>query len=343
MFPFWGAPVLIYAPWEVATEMHQRLRTLAHRGLRPVGILLSPSDQWAGEGRVEVDVPMFDLREAPQVALQHHVSWALVADHARSDSEPLMPRELATIPNRILMSISTLDLGLWDSVYTIGTFKGVRVGGNCPHAFKLAIKRGLDLALTIPALVLLAPFLATVAVLIRLSSPGPVLYGQKRVGRGGREFTAWKFRTMVENASEALEAHLAADPVARREWNETHKLKKDPRVTSIGRFLRTTSLDELPQLWNIVVGEMSIVGPRPIVNSPTYDASYIEDYPDEFEVYKSVRPGLTGLWQISCRNNGVYELRIYWDMYYIRHWSLWLDGFIILRTFRTVLLREGSS
>ena len=341
--PFWGAPVLIHGPWEVATEMYHRLNSLSHRGLRPVGILLSPSNQWAEERGVDDSIPTFDLREAQQVALKNHVSWALVADRHQATSEELMPRELATIPNRILMSISTLDLGLWDSVYTVGSFRGVRVGGIQPHTFKLSIKRLHDVVLSTTALVLLAPFLATVALLIRLSSPGPVLFGQKRVGKGGREFTAWKFRTMVQNASEVLEAHLAAHPDDQREWNETHKLKKDPRVTAIGRFLRTTSLDELPQLWNIVVGEMSIVGPRPIVDSPTYDASYIEDYPDEFEVYKTVRPGLTGLWQISCRNNGVYELRIYWDMYYIRHWSLWLDGFIVLRTFRTVLMREGTS
>lgn len=343
LMPIWGAPVLIYAPWEVATEMYHRLDSLAHRGLRPVGILLSPNDQWASEQSAEDSIPTFDIREAEQAALAHHVSWVLVADHARADAEELMPRELAAIPNRILMSISTLDLGLWDSVYTVGTFKGVRVGGNLPHASTLTLKRGLDLGLTIPAMILLAPFLATVALLIRCSSRGPILFGQRRVGKGGHEFTAWKFRTMVGNASEVLDAYLASHPEAQREWIQTHKLRNDPRVTAIGRFLRTTSLDELPQLWNIVVGEMSLVGPRPIVDSPTYDASYIEEYPDEFEVYKTVRPGLTGLWQISCRNNGVYELRIYWDMYYIRHWSLWLDGFIILRTFRTVLLREGTS
>ena len=148
---------------------------------------------------------------------------------------------------------------------------------------------------------------------------------------------------MVPNADQVLQQCLQSNPDFRREWEETHKLKNDPRVTWIGRFLRTTSLDELPQLWNILCGEMSVVGPRPIVDSSDYDATYIRDYPREFAVYTSVRPGLTGMWQVTCRNSGVYEMRIYWDMYYIRNWSLWLDLYIILRTIRTVLLREGSA
>ncbi len=118
-------------------------------------------------------------------------------------------------------------------------------------------------------------------------------------------------------------------------------MKNDPRVTAIGKLLRATSLDELPQLWNVLKGEMSLVGPRPIVDSPSYDASYVRQYRDEFEAYKTVRPGLTGLWQVRCRNNGVYDLRIYWDMYYIRNWSIWLDLYLIMRTIKTVVMREG--
>lgn len=106
-----------------------------------------------------------------------------------------------------------------------------------------------------------------------------------------------------------------------KEWDETRKLSNDPRVTKIGSFLRATSFDELPQLWNILIGGMSSVGPRPIIDSPTYDAFYVHQYFEEFEAYKTVRPGLTGLWQVSCRNSGVYELRIYWYMYYIRNWA----------------------
>ena len=156
-------------------------------------------------------------------------------------------------------------------------------------------------------------------------------------------FAAWKFRSMVPNAERVLQQMLDTDPALRREWELTHKLKRDPRVTWIGRLIRATSLDELPQLWNIFRGDMSLVGPRPIINRPDYDAQYIEEYPAEYAAYCSVRPGLTGLWQITCRNNGVYEMRIYWDMYYIKNSCFWLDLYIILRTIRTVLLREGAS
>jgi lipopolysaccharide/colanic/teichoic acid biosynthesis glycosyltransferase len=138
-----------------------------------------------------------------------------------------------------------------------------------------------------------------------------------------------------------LHDYLREHPEAQAEWDDKHKLKNDPRVTRIGKFLRSTSLDELPQLWNVFTGEMSLVGPRPIINSPTYDAGYISDYPAEYEAYKSVRPGVTGLWQVRCRNRGVYEMRIYYDMYYIRNWGIWLDLYLILATFKTVLLREG--
>ncbi|MCL4112860.1 UNVERIFIED_CONTAM: hypothetical protein GTU68_046178 [Idotea baltica] len=207
----------------------------------------------------------------------------------------------------------------------------------------LAAKRVLDIFLTLCAFVFGFPVFATLCLCIRLSSPGPLFYSQKRIGRYGKEFDAWKFRSMFTNADAVLDQYLAATPAAKAEWDQTRKLSNDPRVTTIGRFLRASSLDELPQLWNVLCGEMSLVGPRPIVDSKTYDAAYVRDYPNEFESYKTVRPGLSGLWQIRCRNRGVYELRIYWDMYYIRNWSIWLDFFIIFRTIRTMVMREGTA
>src|SRR5262249_30135388 len=160
-------------------------------------------------------------------------------------------------------------------------------------------------------LILASPFLLGIAIAIKLSSPGPIFYSQKRIGLGGRIFSAWKFRSMVPDAEKVLQQYLDSDPEIRREWVTTHKLKNDPRVTWIGKLLRTTSRDELPQLWNILRGDMSLVGPRPIVDSPQYDGAYVHDYPQEYSAYTSMRPGLTGLWQVTCRNNGVYEMRIY--------------------------------
>ena len=165
----------------------------------------------------------------------------------------------------------------------------------------------------------LLPLLLLVTILIKLDSPGPLFYGQQRLGQYGTPFVAWKFRTMVENADQVLENYLQANPVLRQQWDADHKLRYDPRVTTIGRLLRRTSLDELPQLWNVLRGEMSLVGPRPIVGDE------IERYAETYRLYTRVLPGLTGLWQVSGRNNISYPARVNLDAYYVRNWSVWLD------------------
>src|SRR5690606_27026488 len=154
--------------------------------------------------------------------------------------------------------------------------------------------------------------------------------------RNGRAFKMWKFRSMIEGAEEKLEAYLAADPTARAEWAETQKLKNDPRVTPLGRILRRTSLDELPQLWNILVGDMSLVGPRPIVRDE------IDRYQAVYPLYMQSRPGLTGLWQVSGRSNTSYARRIVLDKIYIRRWSFAMDIGILLRTIPAVLFGRGA-
>lgn len=206
----------------------------------------------------------------------------------------------------------------------------------------VVVKRCFDVMASATLLVLGSPILATLALLVRLGSSGDILFGQQRVGRCGRSFMAWKFRTMVPNAEAVLASHLESNPALKSEWEDGHKLRNDPRITSIGHFLRKTSLDELPQLWNVLVGEMSLVGPRPIVDDAQYDRAYIEDFPDVFESYQQVRPGITGLWQVSGRNLTSYEDRVEFDRFYLANWSLSFDVYILLRTLKTVLLREGA-
>jgi lipopolysaccharide/colanic/teichoic acid biosynthesis glycosyltransferase len=176
----------------------------------------------------------------------------------------------------------------------------------------------------------------TIAVVIRVTSPGPVFFGHDRIGRNRKVFRAWKFRSMHVNADELLEEHLASNPEAREEWAKDQKLKDDPRLTLVGRFLRRTSLDELPQLWNVICGDMSLVGPRPIVEGE------VGKYGTEFERYMSVPPGITGLWQVSGRNNTTYEERIQLDATYVENWSLALDAYILGRTFEAVFTGEGA-
>lgn len=198
-----------------------------------------------------------------------------------------------------------------------------------------ASKRAFDLVMTALILFYLAPLLGIVYLLVRRDG-GPAFYGHTRIGAGGDSFKCWKFRTMVVDAEAALKELLERDPVAAAEWQRDFKLKKDPRVTAIGRFLRATSLDELPQLYNVLLGEMSLVGPRPIVRDEMvrYGANIVE--------YLSCRPGLTGLWQVSGRNDVSYRQRVALDTDYARHWSMGRDLVILLRTIGVVAKRSGA-
>ncbi len=198
------------------------------------------------------------------------------------------------------------------------------------------VKRTFDVVTAVTAIMMLIPLLIGIAILVRATSPGPILYGHKRIGFGGKSFNCWKFRTMVVNGNVVLERCLRDHPAMRKEWTETQKLKDDPRVTPMGRVLRKLSIDELPQLFNILTGDMSVVGPRPIVTDET------RRYGPSLGHYLRTRPGLTGLWQISGRSDTGYRQRIILDRCYARNWSVLCDIGIILRTIPAVLRSNGS-
>ncbi len=198
------------------------------------------------------------------------------------------------------------------------------------------VKRTLDIVLVILASPVLLPLFLGIAAAVRFSSPGPVLFSHRRIRKHGEFFSMWKFRTMCVDSAQVLEDHLAANPEARREWRETHKLKRDPRVTRVGFFLRRMSLDEVPQFWNVLHGAMSLVGPRPIV------AAEVEKYGEYFEEYCKVKPGLTGLWQVSGRNEVSYEKRVQLDCRYVHSWSLLGDVKIMSQTLSSVVNQDGA-
>ena len=198
------------------------------------------------------------------------------------------------------------------------------------------IKRSLDILLVLVSAPVILPLLAIVVAAVRLSSPGPIFFSHRRIRRHGTFFTMWKFRTMCTNSSEILENYLAAHPEARAEWRRTHKLRHDPRITRVGAILRRTSLDELPQLWNIFNGSMTLVGPRPIV------AAEVEKYGEYFADYCLVKPGLTGLWQVSGRSAVDYPERVKLDRRYAHNWSLRGDLKILLKTFGAVINQDGA-
>jgi exopolysaccharide production protein ExoY len=197
-------------------------------------------------------------------------------------------------------------------------------------------KRGLDIVVATGALVALWPLFLLVMASVRLSDSGPIFYAQERIGFNGRRFRCLKFRTMVTDADRRLDVYLRSNPDAAQEWRDTQKLRDDPRVTAIGRLLRVSSMDELPQIWNVLRGDMSVVGPRPIVTAE------ISRYGTHFATYTSTRPGITGLWQVMGRSDCTYDQRVRYDVSYVENWSLTSDLAIILRTAYTVLRRRGS-
>ncbi|MES5097771.1 sugar transferase [Agrobacterium sp. BA1120] len=197
-------------------------------------------------------------------------------------------------------------------------------------------KRSFDVSSALLALLVLSPIFLMIMALVKFSDRGPAFYGHRRVGHNGRSFHCLKFRTMVMNGDEVLRQYLSANPDAAEEWKSTRKLKDDPRVTAIGTVLRKLSLDELPQLINIIRGEMSVVGPRPVVDE---ELNY---YESAASYYLSTRPGLTGLWQISGRNDVSYKARVDFDTQYVRNWSMMQDVFIIVKTIPAVCMSRGS-
>ncbi len=240
-------------------------------------------------------------------------------------------KRLLLIPN--LEQISSYGVNAFD----FGGVLGLEVRHNLLDAGQQTLKRAMDILLVLFGGLLISPFLGLLWLLLKWDSKeAGAFFGHTRIGKGNREFCAWKFRTMVPNADAKLEEFLAQNPEALVEWEANHKLKNDPRVTWLGRILRRYSIDELPQLWNVLKGEMSLIGPRPIVSDE------VRHYGSRFDPYTWVRPGLTGLWQISGRNDTTYEERVSLDEYYVRNWSIWLDIYILARTVAVVLQRKGA-
>ena len=198
------------------------------------------------------------------------------------------------------------------------------------------LKRIFDLVFTTVGSLLISPILIGLVIAVAISNKGHVIFAHQRVGRNGILFPCYKFQTMIPNAQEALEKYLKENPAARKEWEENFKLEHDPRVTKLGAFLRKTSLDELPQLWNVIKGDMSLVGPRPIVTKE------IERYGENFREYSMVLPGITGMWQASGRSDTTYEERVEMDTWYVRNWSVWIDLMYLFKTVKAVFCGKGA-
>ncbi len=332
---WWGYPVLVLGAGRTGEMLARTLRQAPGLGLRPVAFL---DDDPAKPARV-AGLPVLGGTElAPRVAREAGIRHVLVAmpGAGRERLLQIVERYGSSFPHLLVVPDLFGLSSLWVAARDLQGTVALEVRQQLLLPGPRLLKRVLDLVATVALGLVSLPLVALLAVAIKLDSPGPVFFGQVRVGRGGRPFRAWKFRTMVQDAEQVLQRYLRDSPELRDEWARDQKLRNDPRVTRVGRFLRRTSLDELPQVWNVLRGEMSLVGPRPIVQEE------VAKYGPAFPLYAQVLPGITGLWQVSGRNETTYEERVELDSYYVRNWSPWLDLYILARTAWVVVTGKGA-
>ena len=245
--------------------------------------------------------------------------------------QPLV-RDILFVPDLMMLPLGHVGV---EPFYTEKVFM-LSIRNNLARRRNRLAKRIFDLILTIIGGILISPILLILAVVVGVDNKGRIIFAHRRVGRKGKPFPCYKFQTMVPDAQERLEEYLAENPEARKEWEESFKLTNDPRVTKLGVFLRKTSLDELPQLWNVLLGDMSLVGPRPIV------AKEVKFYGENIEEYYMVPPGITGMWQVNGRSDTTYEERVAMDTWYVRNWSVWIDLVYLFKTVKTVFTGKGA-
>jgi Undecaprenyl-phosphate galactose phosphotransferase WbaP len=332
---WWGYPVVVFGTGAMADKVVRKLLENPEFGLRPAAVF-----DHAGLGGTTIQgVPVLHgFDRAAHVASRLGISRAIIAAPSAHISQVLKMIEshanvfsyVIIVPD--LIGLSSLGIETRD----VCRMLGLELRRSLLLPGPRLMKRLIDLALAMVIGVACLPLFVLIAAAIKLDSRGPVIYAHRRLGHRSTPFNVWKFRTMATDGSRVLAQYFQNHPDQLAEWRETQKLRKDPRLTRVGRILRRTSLDELPQLWNILRGEMSLVGPRPIV------ADEVEKYGDSFELYRQVPPGLTGLWQVSGRNNTTYEERVELDTYYVRNWSPWIDIYLLVRTVEVVLRGQGA-
>ena len=330
-----GIPAVVYGSDETARLAIDRIQGSLRTGYVPVLVL----DDEPGGADTYNGIPIIhDTNLGPEIVSRYNVKMAIVA---MPKLEPeklkhLLNSSVSAFRYNVIIPDFFNITNIWMAVRD---FDGV-LGFVTSHRLKMpwnhGIKRMMDLGIVTVGGLIILPFLLIAALLVKLSSPGPVLYGHKRLGKNGKPFYAYKFRSMVMDADERLHKLLESDPQKKKEWEESHKLKDDPRITLFGRFLRRTSIDEFPQLINILKGEMSLVGPRPVTEAE------VAKYGDDFERIFSVTPGLSGLWQVSGRSETDYVARVSYDTYYLQSWSVWIDIWIIFKTFGAVIRGKGA-
>ena len=327
-FRWWGVPVIIYCDKAGGNFIIDKLINLKYLGYHPALIIDSSAKDISEYKNIPIYPPSDELHNQIKA---HNIKQAIICDY-KGDMTYIMSayRYTTTVSKHQAFFTNTQQLK------DIGGIIGFASIHNLTFKRNLFLKRLIDIAAIVLTLPIVLPIMILLGLLTKLTSKGPIFYGHKRIGKNGKEIKCWKFRSMCVNSQEILEEILATDPVRRAEWEKDRKFIDDPRVTKFGKFLRKTSLDELPQLINILLGQMSLVGPRPVTEPELVKYGEYKDY------VLSVSPGLTGMWQVSGRSDTGYEERITYDTYYIQNWSIWLDIWILIKTVWVVLIGKGA-
>jgi len=281
------------------------------------------------------DIPDYSTAEMMQFAKSKKVNYLIYCNRQEEYREDMID----LIPEFLHVLVVNQDARfpvLWSYPVSFYRYFSFEVSNRMKRKWVLWQKRVLEVILS--AVGLFLAFLPGIllAIAVRLSGRGPIFYRAKRLGKNGKPITVLKFRTMYPDADRKLQELLDSEPLLKAEWEKNFKLDNDPRITPIGRFLRKTSLDELPQFWNVLKGEMALIGPRPIVPEE------VEYYGRDYKIFTTVKPGITGLWQVSGRSNIDYAERVALDVFYINNWSIWMDYYIFVATFNAVILRRGA-
>ncbi|EMV5938710.1 undecaprenyl-phosphate galactose phosphotransferase WbaP [Escherichia coli] len=334
----WLRDTWIIGSGKNAYEAYKAITSERNLGLNVVGFVTD--EQMQGEQRKTIDELPIIIGSIDWLNSKDKRTQFIVAvESEQSDIRNKWLREFMIKGYRYVSVIPTLRGMPLDSTDMSFIFSHevmiFRVQQNLAKWSSRIIKRCFDLFGSICIILILSPLLIYIYMKVKKDG-GPAIYGHDRVGINGKTFKCLKFRSMVVNSKEILDELLKNDPKAKEEWDATFKLKNDPRITKIGTFLRKTSLDELPQLLNVLKGEMSLVGPRPIINAE------LERYNDQVDYYLLSKPGMTGLWQVSGRSDVDYDTRVYFDAWYVKNWSMWNDIAILLKTVIVVLRKDGA-
>ncbi len=332
----WGLPAVIYGEDNERTRqvVDSMLKT-PRLGYVPAVIVSIKPSSWEEYKGIPV---LKSIKESIRLNTDLHIKMAVVI-HS-SDSDESFKKLMQTTLSKFRYNIIIPNMNYLDTITMSPRDIDGIIGFSTTHYLTRITnrirKRSMDLFLLIAGSVIAIPAMIIIAVIIKASSPGPVFFKHNRIGQNGKKIKVLKFRSMFPDADKKLKEILDSNPVYREEWEKYQKLTDDPRITPIGKFLRKTSLDELPQIWNILKGEMSFIGPRPVT------AEEVPKYGESFDYVFSVKPGLSGMWQVSGRSDVDYDERISLDSYYIQNWSIWMDIWLIAKTIFVILSGKGA-